>query len=97
MTVNFDNYARQINSGGDTDQYQWRVFVKDTESVLDSIERVTYLLHPTFVNPLRVIKDRENKFELVSIGWGEFEIEITIKFKEGNETKQVYSVDLEKD
>jgi transcription initiation factor IIF auxiliary subunit len=97
MTVKFDNYARKINSRGKTDQYQWRVFVKDKESVLDSIERVTYLLHPTFVNPLRVIKDRKNKFELVSIGWGEFDIDITIKFKEGKETKQTYYLDLGKD
>lgn len=97
MKVKFNNHARLINSSGVTDQYQWKVFVDDDESVLNSIESVTYLLHPTFVNPLRVIKDRENNFELISIGWGEFDIEITIKFKDGNTRKQTYNLDLGKD
>ena len=96
MTIKFDNYARLIDSRGDLDQYQWKVFVNDENSVLDSIESVTYLLHPTFINPLRIVKDRENKFELGSIGWGEFDIEITIKFKNGNETVQTYPLDLGK-
>lgn len=97
MTVKFDNYARLIDSGGDMDQYQWKVFVDEDDSILDTISSVTYLLHPTFINPLRIIEDRKDKFELTSIGWGEFDIQITIKFKEGVETKQKYHLNLSKD
>lgn len=95
--INFDNYSKKIYSKGDTKRFQWRVFVNENESILDTIENITYLLHPTFADPLRVIKNLESKFALESSGWGEFDIQITIKFKNGEETKQTYHLKLNKE
>ena len=94
MSIKFNNYSRLIDSRGDTKQYQWKVFVDEDDSRLDIISSVTYLLHPTFINPLRISEDGKNKFEITSIGWGEFDIQITIKFKDDTETKQKYHLKL---
>lgn len=95
--IKFNNYSRLIDLREDSAQYQWRVFVDADHITLDKIESVTYLLHPTFVNPLRIIENKEHKFELISIGWGEFNIQITIKFKDGTEKEQKYYLKLNKD
>jgi len=97
MKIKFKNFAREIYSKGDTKRYQWKVLVNEDESVLDTIESITYLLHPTFPDPLRIIKNLESNFALESSGWGEFDIQITIKFKNDKETKQTYHLDLGKE
>lgn len=40
------------------------------------LDKVTYTLHPTFVNPIRTIKNQPFKVE--EQGWGEFDIPIAI-------------------
>lgn len=97
MKIKFKNFAREIYSKGEAKRFQWKVFVNEDESVLDTIESITYLLHPTFPDPLRIIKNRESNFALESSGWGEFDIQITIKFKNGEETKQTYPLKLNKE
>jgi len=39
-------------------------------SMLDSVERVLYHLHPTFANPEREVTSRANNFELSLQAWG---------------------------
>lgn len=95
--IKFDNFARLIGTRVGTEQYQWRVFVNEDKSILDKIENITYLLHPTFAEPLHIIDNRQTKFALESIGWGEFIIQITIKFTDDTEKKQRYYLDLSKD
>jgi transcription initiation factor IIF auxiliary subunit len=41
---------------------------------LDDIKTVEYTLHPTFPDPVRLIKDKATRFALLSAGWGAFQI-----------------------
>jgi len=40
------------------------------------LDKVTYTLHPTFVNPIRTIK--QSPFRVEEQGWGEFDIPISV-------------------
>ena len=96
MTIRFDNYAKKAGRRGSNDWYQWRIFVNENEAVLDKIDYVSYILHPTFPNPIRIVRDRESKFALESAGWGSFTMFITIRFKDGTEQEVRYFLDLGK-
>ncbi len=90
--VKFDNYAkREIRDGR---WFKWLVFVNEPDKVLEKIDHVEYLLHPTFPNPRRYVDDREHKFGLEDFGTGPFHILITILFKDGKKQEQRYWVSL---
>jgi len=57
--------------------------VEGTPKELADIKSVTYILHPTFPNPVRVMTNRAQKFRLDSSGWGEFTIKLQIRRKHG--------------
>jgi transcription initiation factor IIF auxiliary subunit len=63
-------------------RYDWTVCVLADPSVLGSIGYVEYTLHPTFPNPVRY--GTGPNFSLSSSGWGEFNIQVKIGFKDGN-------------
>jgi hypothetical protein len=44
----------------------------DTPHLLDEVERVVYHLHPTFRNPERQSENRDERFEITTVAWGEF-------------------------
>lgn len=94
--LKFDNYARSTGELHGRTYYQWRVFLDEPQSVLDTIADVQYLLHPTFPEPLQVRSDPNNKFALETSGWGEFTILITVRYKDGSEEKSSYDLDLSK-
>jgi len=61
--------------------WSWAVWVESVDggaAALERIESVTYVLHPTFPDPVRSITDRASKFRLQSEGWGEFAIEARV-------------------
>jgi TIR domain/prokaryotic YEATS domain len=64
--------------------YEWHLRLNTTDNILDQIDYVRYELHPTFVNPERIIRDRKSAFQLRLVGWGVFEIPVTIHFKDGS-------------
>ena len=43
------------------------------------IQRVVFILHETYVDPIRVIE--QSPFEVTECGWGQFEVKIEIYFK----------------
>ena len=92
----FNNYARGAGEKYGRTYYQWRVFVDEPRPVLDTIQQVEYVLHPTFPDPFQMSKNREGAFELVSEGWGEFTILITVRYIDGTENKTSYYLDLRK-
>ena len=101
MVVRFDNYAkfmetRESEKYGKYNWYRWMVFVDEDDQTLEKIEYVQYLLHPTFRDPKRTVYDRKSKFALVSYGWGEFTIFITVRFKDGTEDETTYFLNLRK-
>lgn len=65
-----------------------------TPKELADIESVTYILHPTFSNPVRTMTNRAQKFRLDSSGWGEFTIKIQIRRKDGRLVKRSHALRL---
>jgi len=57
----------------------------DTPNLLDSVTLVTYYLHETFKNPVRLVSDRRTLFALQTIAWGEFNVLAVVHFKDGHE------------
>jgi hypothetical protein len=55
----------------------------DDEAMLDRVSDVTYYLHPSFKDPLRVVRDRQTSFEVRTIIWGEFNSAAIVHFKDG--------------
>lgn len=95
-TIRFNNYARHIGELYGRTYYQWRVFVDEPMAVLDRIEEVQYLLHPTFPEPFVIRKYPGDGFALETSGWGEFTIVITVKFKDGIAVRTSYRLNLSK-
>lgn len=66
------------------DYWDWSVWIESSETGLDNIDNVIYNLHYTFIEPVRVIKTRTNKFKLEASGWGTFTIYAIINFKDSS-------------
>jgi hypothetical protein len=94
--VKVNNYSKIIGKFNNRTFYRWRVFVDEPDQILNTIAEVQYLLHPTFPNPLRVQTDPKAKFALETVGWGQFLIEITIKYKDKSTANMEYSLDFKK-
>lgn len=94
--VRFNNFAKPIERRGDLQYFRWKVFTDEPDAILDKIESVEYLLHPTFPNPYATRKDRATKFSLESRGWGSFDIDITVNFKDGHKEVGKYYLDLKR-
>lgn len=77
------------------DYWDWWLWLEGSPEELDQIDRVIYILHPTFPNPVREIKDRSTKFRMKTAGWGVFLIRATVKHKNGKETPLTHSLTLE--
>ena len=65
---------RQDSAYAGGDRWRWSVWLEGPPEELDSIDHVTYILHPTFHEPVREIRDRSTKFRLDTSGWGTFTI-----------------------
>jgi len=94
--IKFNNYAKRGRQFQGRTYYDWRVFVDEPAPVLNEIAEVQYLLHPTFPNPLQVRTDPKEKFAVETSGWGEFTIQITIRYKNGSTQLASYHVDFNK-
>jgi len=55
----------------------------DDLKALDRVKWVTYFLHPTFKNPIRVVDDRQTNFRLDTAAWGEFLLKAKVHFADG--------------
>jgi YEATS family len=73
---------------GDRPYYRIRLYLDaDDEAMLDRVSEVTYYLHPTFNDPIRVVNDRETAFEVRTRIWGEFNAAAIVRFKDGSDRK----------
>lgn len=73
--------------------HKWTVFVRPMSGELTDrsfIKKVTFNLHESFVNPLRVIK--EPPFQVSETGYGGFTMPITIQF---NGVQKIYTINYE--
>jgi YEATS domain-containing protein 4 len=62
--------------------HNWTVYVRGLtpEDDLSYISKVEFMLHPDFKDPTRIVE--HPPFEISEGGWGEFEIQINIYFKD---------------
>jgi transcription initiation factor IIF auxiliary subunit len=67
------------------DRWEWSVWIDGPSTELDAVERVAYVLHPTFYEPVRVVQDRSTNFRLSTSGWGAFTINANVVSKDGSE------------
>lgn len=77
------------------DYWDWWIWIEGAQEELDQIDRVIYILHPTFPSPVREVKDRSTKFRLKTSGWGVFLIRATVKYKNGSDTPLTHYLTLE--
>ncbi len=100
MAITLNNFSKKV--GNKTlrtksyDWFKWRVFIDEPKSVLQKIQSVDYVLHPTFPNPNRTITDKESGFALESSGWGSFRIYGTIHYIDGTDEDFEYYLNLNK-
>ena len=73
----------QSAAPNDHGRWDWSVWIEGTDGELDGVQEVTWRLHPTFAKPIRRVNSRDSKFKLSTSGWGEFEINATLKMKNG--------------
>ena len=53
------NIAQDFEYQGD-DWWKWWVWIDGPKEELDQIDHVVYTLHPTFPNPVRIVRDRSS-------------------------------------
>ena len=79
----YGNTHKLVNpEDGEQNSHDWTAFVKAGRNETNTakyIKSVTFKLHPTFVNPERRIT--APPFEVRCVGWGYFQIPITIRWK----------------
>ena len=68
----------------DRQSYEWSLEIDEAKAILEKVDFVRYLLHPTFPQPERIIRDRKSNFRLDSIGWGIFTVTIEVHFVDGS-------------
>lgn len=97
MTIKLNSYSMWTEKKYEDDWYDWCVFVDEDLEVINTIRSVEYTLHPTFPNPVRVIKDKTSRFVLFSSGWGGFRIKVRIDYENGSSLKTSFSLQLLRD
>ncbi len=81
--ITADNVAESIGN----EKWNWTVFIKGDPKAIAQVDRVQYTLHPTFPNPVRLVRDRgdlNRPFGLSATGWGTFTVGIRVFMKDGS-------------
>ena len=76
------------------DWWEWSVWVEASDAELNKIKFVEYTLHPTFVKPVRIIKDRKSKFRLETAGWGIFTVYAQAVLQDGEKINMERELEL---
>lgn len=78
--------SRRFREGG-YEHFNIRVFV---DGDIEDLQSVEYELHSTFRNPRRVVNNSDHGFALDIWTWGEFDIPVTLHFRDGSTEQVVY-------
>jgi transcription initiation factor IIF auxiliary subunit len=95
--LTFTNYSRYVRTNRDYEIFALCVFLDGDTKLINSIDLIEYVLHPTFPNPVREITDQAHCFALQSEAWGTFGIEVRVFFKDGQVQEVEYPLKLKKD
>jgi transcription initiation factor IIF auxiliary subunit len=79
------------------DWWKWEAFIDGDTGELNEISYVEYILHPTFLNPIRKIKDKTNGFLMETSGWGTFKLKAFVNKKDKTIVKLEHKIQLEYD
>jgi len=75
--------------------WEWTIYIKADNTVLDQIDCVTYTLHPTFPNPIRKVCVKgmvDHAFSYTTRGWGTFMVKVLIQFKDKSEVRKQHQL-----
>lgn len=89
--------VRQTSKARRSDWWQWSVWLDGPAPELDQVDAVEYVLHPSFSDPVRRVKDRSTQFRLDASGWGEFKLHIHIHRRDGSVEKTEHWLQLGED
>jgi len=64
-------------------RFEWSVEVDAPDAALNQIDHVKYELHESFAVPTQIVRDRQTRFRLSASGWGTFDIQLEVHFKDG--------------
>jgi transcription initiation factor IIF auxiliary subunit len=92
--VEFDEYSMWVQKKEDYDWYDWCIFVAEDEETISAIDAIKYTLHPSFPDPIRIVKNRSNCFALFSSGWGGFSLGISVIFNDGSKQETSFFLKL---
>jgi len=86
LPVVYGSVAFYLGKNGDEyNTHQWTLYIRgpNNEDLSGVISRVVFQLHASFAQPIREIM--APPFEVTERGWGEFEAQIRIIWKESTE------------
>jgi len=72
-------------------RYAWSFYVRGATRHIDN---VIVKLHPTFKDPVRTLHGPD--FEFKTVGWGTFELDVTVNWKAGSSKKYVWELQFDK-
>ena len=85
------------NYKGDN-RWEWEAFIDDNGThELKDVQYVEYVLHRTFKNPVREIREKEGGFVLKTNGWGTFTLKAFINKKDNSRIKLDHEIVLQFD
>jgi hypothetical protein len=77
--------------------WKWSAWIAGPAEELNRIKEVVWILHSTFVNPVRRTKSRKSNFRLDTAGWGEFKINAELIYDTGGVEKLSHWLELKRD
>lgn len=81
------------NKADDTNTHKWTLYLRgaNNEDLSPCIAKVVFQLHPSFAQPVRELT--QPPFEVTEKGWGEFEAQIRIVWKDSTEKSTLVRTD----
>jgi YEATS domain-containing protein 4 len=83
--------GKRAENKNEYQSHQWTLYLRglNNEDLSTCIEKVVFQLHPSFAQPIREYKNPP--FEVTEKGWGEFEAQIRIHWKDPSEQMTMVS------
>lgn len=83
--------GKKAENKNEFQSHQWTLYLRgsNNEDLSHCIEKVVFQLHPSFAQPIR--EYTQPPYEVTEKGWGEFEAQIRIYWKDPSETMTMVS------
>jgi serine/threonine protein kinase/formylglycine-generating enzyme required for sulfatase activity len=85
------NTWEQVERRQGTPMWRWTVFV---DGDLTDVDEVTWVLHPTFPDPVETVTAPAHRFALESGGWGPFRLQAFVHTTQGRTIKLAHALVL---